>query len=299
MKSILIIIISSLIFSISFSQELNCRVSIVSPTLKSSPENTQLLDGLKSAITNIMNSTKWTDDIFQDHEKIDCEFVITVNEIKSQKNYKTTLQVISRRPVYNSSYSSPLVQTLDKNFNFSYELGAPINITQGVYNGDLPGILAFYAYYIIGMDYDSYSLEGGTPYFLKAQEISNLAQSSGGAGWASSDRNNRYWIIENILNAQFKQMRKSVYEYHRLGMDVAYDDVKGALKVITKALTYLQDVHARQPGSLNMRIYFVAKSDEVVNVFSEADPTQKNTVFNIVRRIDPGNIAKYQKIIKR
>lgn len=299
MNKIFSLVLSFLFCGHIFSQELNCKVEVISPTLKSSPENTQLLEALQQSIFNLMNSTKWTDDIFQDHEKIDCNLLITVNSIKSLKQVDATLQVTSRRPVYNSNYNSTLVNTLDKSFTFTYELNSPLVFTQGTFTNNLSGVLAFYAYYMIGMDYDSFSLEGGSPYFLKAQEISNLAQSSGGGGWDSKDRNSRYWIIENVLNAQFKQMRKSVYEYHRLGLDNAYDDVKSALSTITKALTYLQDVHARQPGSVNMRIYFAAKSDEVVNIFSEAESAQKNTVFNIVRRVDPGNIAKYQRIIKR
>lgn len=300
MRKLNFLVLIVLITTSSLAQELNCKVQVISPTLKSSPENTQLLEALQQSIFNLMNSTKWTDDIFQDHEKIDCNLLITVNSIESSKNYQATLQVTSRRPVFNSNYNSTLVNTLDKSFNFTYQLNSPIVYTQGTFTDNLSGVLAYYAYYMIGMDYDSYSLEGGTPYFVKAQQISNQAQSGGGAGWDSKDRNSgRYWIVENVLSAQFKQMRKSVYEYHRLGLDNAYEDVKVALTNITKALTYLQDVHARQPNSINMRIYFAAKSDEVVNIYSEAEPAQKNTVFNIVRRIDPGNIAKYQRIIKR
>jgi hypothetical protein len=297
---------SLLIFLVLFatigkSQELNCNVTLASPTLKSSPENVQIFDALEKAIYDLMNNTKWTDDIFQDQEKIDCNVSIILNSISSNTNFSGTIQITSRRPIFNSSYSSTVVNTLDKNFNFTYQLNTPLIYTKGVFTTNLPNVLAFYAYYMIGMDYDSYSLEGGSPHLIKAQEISNLAQSSGQSGWASSEsgRNNRYWIIENALNPQFKQMRKCIYEYHRLGLDVSYDDSKSGVAAITTAITYLQDVHARQPGSINMRIFFLAKADEVVNIYSEADVTQKNTVFNIVRRLDPGNISKYQQIIKR
>lgn len=290
-----------LITLIGNAQELNCKVQVTSPTLKSSPENVQIFTALQQSIFDLLNNTKWTDDVFQEHEKIDCSISIILNSITSNTNFEGTIQIVSRRPIFNSSYSSTVVNTLDENFTFTYQLNSPIVYTQGTFVSNLPSVLAFYAYYIIGMDYDSYSLEGGTPYLIKAQEISNLAQSSGQKGWVSSEsgRRNRYWIIENALNPQFKQMRKCVYEYHRLGLDLAYNDEKTAVANITKAITYLQDVHARQPGSVNMRIFFIAKSDEVVNVYSEADVTQKNTVFNIVRRLDPGNIAKYQQIIKR
>lgn len=300
MKNYILFTLLILIFTTkSFSQELNCTVEVISPTLKSSPENKQILEALQQSVYNLMNSTKWTDDQFQNHEKIECNLLITVNSIKSLKQFEATLQVSSRRPIFNSNYNSPLVNTLDKSFNFNYELNSPLVYSQSAYTDDLSGVLSYYAYYIIGMDYDSYSLEGGTSYFVKAQQISGLAQSSGGSGWDSKDINSRYWIIENVVSAQFKQMRKSVYEYHRLGLDIAYEDPKTSVSSITKAITYLQDVHARQPGSINMRIYFAAKADEVINIYSEADATEKNTVFNIVRRIDPGNIAKYQNIIKK
>lgn len=297
----IVLIFFALFTLISNSQELNCKVTVSSPTLQSSPENVQVFNALQKAIFDLMNNTKWTNDIFQDHEKIDCNLAIILNSINNNTEFEGTIQVTSRRPIFNSNYNSTLVNTLDKNFSFSYQINSPLVYTQGVFTSNLPNILAFYAYYMIGMDYDSYSLEGGSPYLIKAQEISNLAQSSGQKGWASSEsgRSNRYWIVENALNPQFKQMRKCVYEYHRLGLDLAYDDVKTSVANITKAITYLQDVHARLPGSVNMRIFFVAKSDEVVNIYSEADITQKNTVFNIVRRLDPGNIAKYQQIIKR
>jgi hypothetical protein len=301
MKKYSLLVLVILLTFIGKSQELNCKVQVTSPTLKSSPENVQLFEALQSSIFELMNNTKWTDDIFQDHEKIDCNMSIIVNSLKSNKNFEATIQITSRRPIFNSNYNSTVVNTLDKNFNFTYQLNTPIIYTKGAFTSNLPNVLAFYAYYMIGIDYDSYSLEGGTSHLTKAQEIANLAQSSGQKGWASSEsgRNNRYWIIENALNPQFKQMRKCTYEYHRLGLDIVYNDTKGGVAAITKAITYLQDVHARQPGSINMRIYFLAKADEVVNIYSDADITQKNTVFNIVRRLDPGNIAKYQKIIKR
>lgn len=299
MKTTLFTLITFFTLSLSYSQELNCKVTVRAPTLQQSPENIQLLEAVQTAIFNLMNNTKWTQETYQEHEKIECNLLITINSIQSQKNYTGTILVSSSRPVYNSNYNSPLVNTLDKKFNFFYQLNSPLVYRKAAFSDNLSGMLSFYAYYIIGMDHDSFALEGGTPFFIKAQEISNLAQSSGGEGWDSKDRNNRYWIVENVLNAQFKKMRQSVYEYHRLGMDNAFTDQKKALADMTKAISYLQDVHARQPGSINMRIYFAAKADEVVNIFSSAEPQQKNTVFNLVRRVDPGNIAKYQKIIKR
>lgn len=302
MRNLLAILFFCLSF-VTYTQELNCKIQILSPSIQQSPENVQLLDAFKNAVFEMMNNTKWTDEIYKDHEKIECNLIVTVNSIKSLKNFNASFQVSSGRPVFNTNYLSPLVNFVDKGakgagVNFTYELGQPLAFSPSVFRDQLSSVLAFYAYYVIGMDRDSYELEGGTPYFTLAQNIVSQAQSTGN-GWTTDDNNNRAWIIENVLNAQFKDMRKSVYEYHRMGFDVAYDDTKKALEVMTRSMTYLQGVHVRQPNSLNMKIYFNAKSDEVVNVWSEAERQQKSNVFNIVRRIDPGNLTKYQQMIRR
>lgn len=289
-------ILSSIVGS---AQELRCQVEILAPTLKSDPENTQVLDQFRKAVLNFMNNTKWTSEIFKEHEKIETSLLITINN-RSGNSFEAKIQVSSRRPVFNTNYTSTIVNTLDGSFDFTFQLNAPILFTQGTYTNNLSSVLAFYAYYVIGMDYDTYSLEGGTKYLLKAQEIANMAQSSGQKGWASSENNtNRYWIIENILNAQFKGMRKCSYEYHRLGLDMAFDDAKKGVDNVTKALGYLSQVHTNKPGSVNMRLFFVAKVDEIVNVYSEADSQNKQTAFNLVRRFDPSNISKYQKMVRR
>lgn len=281
------------------AQELRCQVDILSPTLQSDPENTQVLEQLKTSIYDFMNNTKWTTEKYKEHEKIEVSLLITINT-KSGSNFGAKIQVSSRRPIFNSDYKSTIVNTLDGSFDFVFQLNAPIIYTQGSYANNLSAVLAYYAYYIIGMDNDTYSLEGGTKYLLQAQEIANLAQSSGQNGWAAGgDQDNRYWIVENLLNAQFKGMRKCSYEYHRLGLDIAYENPKEAVVNVTKALGFMDQVHQLKPGSVNMRLFFVAKSDEVVNIYSEADNLNKQTVFNLVRRFDPANSSKYQKIVRR
>lgn len=288
------------IFSLTTNaQELRCQVDILAPTLKNDAENTQIFEGLKKSIFNFMNNTKWTTEVFKGHEKIESSILITISS-RSGNSFVAKIQVSSRRPIYNTNYNSTIIRTLDNSFDFVYQLNAPILFTPGAYTNNLSSVLAFYANYIIGMDYDTYSLEGGTKYLLKAQQIVNMAQSSGQAGWSSNGKiNNRYWIIENLLNAQFKGLRKCSYEYHRLGLDVASGDDKGGVSNVTKALVYLQQVHENKPGSANIKLFFVAKVDEIINIYSEADNANKQAVFNLVRRLDPSNIQKYQQILKR
>lgn len=298
MKNIFLLFVLFFAFTPLFSQELRCEVEILAPTLKNDPENTQVLEQLKKSVLNFMNNTKWTNEVFKEHEKIETSLLITINE-RSGNSFTAKIQVSSRRPIFNTNYTSTIVNTLDGDFNFTFQLNAPILFTQGSYTNNLSSVLAFYAYYVIGMDYDTYALEGGTKYLLKAQEIANLAQSSGQPGWSSSESvNNRYWIIENILNVQFKGMRKCSYEYHRMGLDMAFDDAKKGVDNLTQSLSYLEQVHANKPGSVNMRLFFVAKVNEILNVYSEASNLNKQTAFNIVRRLDPSNIQKYQKMLR-
>ena len=296
----LVLTVLIVIFSLtSKSQEIRCQVDILAPTLKNDAENTQIFDGLKKSIYNFMNNTKWTSEVFKGHEKIESSILITISN-RSGNSFTAKIQISSRRPIYNTNYNSTVVSTLDNSFDFVYQLNAPVLFTPGAYTNNLSSVLAFYANYMIGMDYDTYGLEEGTKYLLKAQQIVNMAQSSGQAGWSSSGKiNNRYWIIENILNAQFKGMRKCSYEYHRLGLYLASEDAKIGVSNITKALVYLQQVHENKPGSANMKLFFVAKVDEIVNVYSEADNVNKQTIFNLVRRLDPSNIQKYQQILKQ
>ena len=296
----LVITITLVLFSfISIAQELRCQVDILAPSLKSDAENTQVLEALQKTVFNFMNNTKWTSEVFKGHEKIETSLLITITS-RSGNSFQGKIQVASRRPVYNTNYTSTIINTLDNSFNFSYQLNAPVLFTPGSYTNNLSSVLAFYANYVIGMDYDTYSLEGGTKYLLNAQQIVNMAQSSGQVGWSSSGKiDNRYWIIENLLNAQFKGMRKCSYEYHRLGLDIASEDAKEGVKAVTKALVYLQQVHENKPGSANMKLFFVAKNEEIVNIYSEADNLNKQTIFNLVRRLDPSNMQKYQGILKQ
>jgi len=299
MKHIIVALLLFFSYNIS-AQEFNCQVDIVAPTLKTDAENTLIFEQLKKNVFEFMNDRKWTSDVFKANEKIESSILITVNS-RVKTRFSATIQITSRRPIFNSSYNSPLVNTLDKSFDFEFQLNAPMIYNEEVYSNNLTSVLAFYAYYMIGMDYDSYKLEGGSKYFRKALNIANLAQSSGEKGWSASGgkENNRYWIIENILSTQFKEMRKCIYEYHRLGLDLAYESSEKGVDGVTKALTYLLDVHQKKPLSVNMRLFFVAKVDEIVNVYSEASTKNKDAAFNLVRRLDPVNMTKYQGIIRR
>lgn len=276
---------------------MNCNVKVDATQVEGSEK--RIFDVMEKAIFEFMNSRKWTDDVFSMDERIECSIVLNVTERVSPTHFKGTMMVQSRRPVYSTSYNSTLLNRLDKQMEWDYVQFDPMNFSMTTHLSNLTSVLAFYAYYIIGMDYDSFSLYGGNKYFIKAQQIANNAQSAPEKGWKSfGDLDNRYWMIENTLNNVYKPIRKVVYEYHRLGLDLMQKDKNEAKKAIATSLQQLGRVYDQKPGSFQMRMFFNAKVNEIVNMFKTAPPAEKNKVVTLCNRIDPGNTQKYNKILQ-
>ena len=293
----LLILIVAVFFSSGsvVAQELNCQVSVLTPQLQET--NKQIYETMQSQIREFMNSRKWTGDNFENNERIECSITLTINERVNTENFKATLQVQSRRPVYKSSYNSPMINHQDQEFNFRYVQDQVLEFDENSIGTNLTAGLAYYAYIIIGLDYDSYSLEGGTPYFLKAQTIVSNAQQLNERGWkAFENQHNRFWLVENLLNAQFRPVRTCIYKYHRLGFDKMSTDIDGARSTVFEALKSLRSVYDTKPGSFLMQFFFNAKSDEIVSLFKEGTPEEKTQVMQLLNLIDPGNIAKYNTI---
>jgi Domain of unknown function (DUF4835) len=279
-----------------FSQELNCTVQVLSPQFQNSADK-KIFQTLQQSIFEFVNNRKWTNDVFQPEERIECSIVITITEKPSADEFKGTMQVQARRPVYKSSYNSLLLNILDKNISFKYIEYQPLEFSEGSFITNLTSVLAYYAYIIIGTDYDSYSLEGGSAYFQKAQTIVSNAQTANEKGWKSfEDNKNRYWLVENALNATFKSMRECIYKYHRLGFDAMADDAGSGRAAVLESLLLLKKVHENKPGSYSMQLFFLAKADEIVNLFSPAEPAEKTKVVELLNEIDPANSTKYNKI---
>jgi len=277
------------------AQELNCQVSVLTPQLQET--NKAIYETMQSQIREFMNSRKWTGDNFENNERIECSITLTINERVNTNNFKATLQIQSRRPAYKSSYNSPMINHQDQDFNFHYVQDQILEFDENSVGTTLTAGLAYYAYIIIGMDYDSYSNEGGTPYFLKAQTVVNNAQQLADRGWkAFENQRNRFWLVENLLNGQFRPMRSCIYKYHRLGFDKMSEDVDGARANIFQALKSLRAVYDDKPSSFLMQFFFNAKADEIVSLFKEGTPEEKTQVMQLLNLIDPGNIAKYNTI---
>lgn len=279
------------------AQELNCNVQVLSPQIQGTAEK-RIFETLQTAVFEFMNNNKWTKDTYSNDERIECTIVITIAEKISTDEYKGTIQVQARRPVYKSSYYSTLFNWSDNDFQFKYLEYQAMDFSEQTHMSNLTSVLAYYANIILGLDYDSFSLNGGTPFFQKAQLIVNNAQNAPEKGWrAMESTKNRYWLVDNMLNPVFAPLRECMYTYHRTGLDLLVTDRETGRSNIANSIKSLQAVHATRPLSFNMQLFFLAKSDEVVNVFSVSFPDEKQKVVNILNEIDPANSNKYAKIL--
>ena len=280
----------------SFGQELNCSVTVNSTQISGTDK--KVYETMQKAFFEYLNNTKWTNDIFKTEERIECSMLINITERPSVDQLVASMQLQIRRPIYKTSYSSNLLNYSDNDFTFKYVEFQPIVFAENTFTDNLSSMLAFYAYMIIGMDYDSFSPLGGQPYFVKAQTIVNNAQSASEKGWKSFDGDkNRYWFNENIMNANFKQIRQTVYKYHRLGLDVMSSKMEDGRKAIAESLQDLKITYDITPNSYLMHLFLNGKADEIVNIFTPAFPEQKAKLVSTLNLIDPGNSTKYGKIL--
>jgi hypothetical protein len=297
MKRLTSLLFVLLIFTAKISaQELNCQVQVLSPQIQGTNEK-RIFDNLQKALYEFMNTTKWTNDIFSVDERINCTFILTISDKLATDQYKGSLQILSNRPIYKSSYNSVLFNQNDADVQFNYVEFQPLEFSISQNLNNLTSIMAFYAYVVIASDYDSYSLYGGTPYWQKAQTIVANCQNAAEKGWKSSESTkNRFWIADNMLQPTFAPIRECSYKYHRLGFDVMYQDVNGGRATCLEALQLLEKVHEQRPLSFPMQIFFNAKQAEVVFLFSGGLPDEKTKAVTLLQKIDPGNGIKYQKI---
>lgn len=282
-----------------FAQELNAKVVIQTPKLQLTDPS--VFRTLENEITEFLNARKWTTDVFQTEERIDCSFLITVTEELAANRFSAQIIVQSNRPVYNSSYSTVMFSYQDKSWTFEYTEFQPMDYNDNAYLSELTSMLAFYAYILIGLDYDSFSPEGGNPYFLRAQSIVNNAQNfrNRSKGWTAFDGNqNRYWLIDNLMSNKFKNFRKAYFDYHLRGLDLLASDPQGGRKGINSALKLIQQVNQNTPNSTAVNIFVEAKSDEILNVFAsdEVAPPEKSRAYNAMVKMDPANKPKYKEI---
>jgi hypothetical protein len=282
------------------AQELNCQVTIINdPSLEVTSVEQEIFKQLEETVYDIMNTRKWTNDNFEVEERINCQLQFQINSIPAPNSFSGFLQVQSSRPGFNSSYNTVIFNYQDDDLAFTYSRGAVLNFSENQFRDNLTSMLAFYAYYIIGMDYDSFSKEGGTKYFQKAQEVVTLAQTSSAPGWKSNQtgKRNRYWLVDNVLHELFSPLRTCNYEYHRKGIDKLYENKEEGRVNIYNALNRLVKVVSTRPNSLNLLNFIQAKTNELKSLYEDAEVREKTKIVNLLKRLDPANSSKYQEIL--
>lgn len=297
MRRIITTIFLVLIVVVSKAQEFQCSMSVQSASVQGT--NKQIYDNMRNALNDFMRAQIWTNDKFDTKERIECSFNFNITEQVSSNEFKGVLTVQLRRPVYGSAYTTTMLNMQDNDVQFRYNEGQPLTYNESSYDSDnLVPLIAFYSYFMLGLDYDSFSPDGGTEYFKKAETIVNQAQSSQYAGWKSYESTkNRYWLINNMLDENHKLFRQAMYKYHRQGLDMMGDNLEQGRTAIYECMEDLQKVKQRSSrNAYLLGLYFTAKADELVGIFSESPAIEKTKIIEILNSADPGNISKYQKI---
>lgn len=296
-KIYLLVLLFVFIQSQLFAQELRCNISISATKIQGA--NRTMFETMQSDLYEFMNNRKWTDEKYSMDERIECSFFINLDEQVSSDEFKGSIQVQARRPVFNSSFETILLNIKDNDFHAKYVEYQTLEFNETSNKDNLTNILAYYAYIILGMDHDSFSPEGGTEFFQKAQIIVNNSQNAREKGWKSYEsERNRYWLVENLLNKAYSAYRNCTYQYHRQGLDIMSDKAPEGRIAIAESLKSIQKVFRSRPSLYILQVFFDAKSDELVNIFTKSFPDEKNRVSVILNECDPSNGSKYEKILK-
>lgn len=285
---------------IIFAQELNCRVEINAERIQSTERS--VFQDMEIAFAEFLNTTKWTDDDFTQDEKINCNLIITLLPEESDPSvgrFSASVQVLSSRPVYNTNYETVLFNFADRDWSFEYVAAQPLQFNENAFLSNITSLLAYYAYIILGFDYDSFSELGGDPYFQKAWQIVTNAQQSGYPGWEQFNSvRNRYWLAENLLNSQLEPVRKAYYDFHLKGLDIFYDQPEEARSNVLEGLKKVLNANQARPRSILTISFMDAKSNELNQIFSEGDLGVRRSAYNILINIDPTKREKFQSMIK-
>lgn len=281
-----------------WAQELDVQVTVNTPRLQTT--DPKVFQDLEKAIKEFMTNQKWTNDEFQEEERIKVDIILTISEELSANSYRGELSLQSVRPVYKSSYETALLTHQDKDVVFSYEQFQPLEYSENTYNNNLTSVLAFYAYVIIGFDYDSFSPFGGEPYFQVAQEIVNNIPptvANNFPGWRSTDSNrNRYWVIENLLTPRTREFRQATYDYHRQGLDLMSDDVATGRAIMAQAIDKVGGVNKNYPNAMIVQMFSNTKSDEIMDIFKMGSIQEKDKVIKVMQKVDASNANKYRAL---
>lgn len=297
-KSSFIFLLLSLSLCSLKGQELNFTVTINADVVQTTER--AIFDEMKTSFERFLNETVWTNDQFRNNEKIKANLALTIQDQPNIGQFTANAQIQVVRPVYGTSYETLLLNFADRDWDFQFNQSQPLQFNQNNFTNNLTSLLAYYAYIVLGIDYDSFSPLGGTEFFQTALTIVNNAQNSGAVGWGQfQTRRNRYWLAENLMtNAQYEPVRRAIYEYHLNGMDLFQTDPAIARQNILNALKEIQRVNSILPNSILIISFLDTKSDELVNIFSQGEMSLRREAYNELLKLDPTRRSKYQKIVQ-
>ncbi|UOB17677.1 DUF4835 family protein [Abyssalbus ytuae] len=279
----------------AFSQELNCNIIVNSDQIEQT--NQQVFKTLERALNDYVNKTRWTNREYTVNERINCNMLITVTSFDNNNRFDATLQIQSNRPVFNSTYETPVFNYQDKQFSFNYLEFEPLFYNSNTFESNLVSVITYYIYIILGIDADTFALNGGTDYFNQARSIVNLAQGSGYLGWRQIDGNRTRWeLIDNLLSNTFSEYRQAMYEYHRLGLDLMAEDTQDAKENISKSIKLLGKLNNKRPNSFVLQTFFDAKADEIKSIFSDGPKVDIRSLKSILEKIAPLHASNWSDI---
>jgi hypothetical protein len=278
-------------------QELRCNIQVVAPSVQGTNRN--VFQTLRETIYEFMNNQQWTGHVYENSERIECTFHFTIDEVIGVDQFRGSLQIQARRPVYNSAYSTTTLNLKDDNVDFRYGEYEQLVYNKNNLESNLVALLAYYANIVLGYDYDTFSPEGGTPWFEEAERIVGMMQNARESGWKQFEsRQNRYWLVDNLLEEDHRPLREFYYEYHRSGLDQMSEDPEEGRANIAESMDLLKKVYRTDPSSFALQVLFDAKHQEFVNIFSESFSMEKAEVVNTLSEINPTNSDAYQKLLK-
>lgn len=282
----------------SSAQELNAQVQVLSPAIQRT--NKQVFKTLETGIRQFLNTRKWTGEKYEQEEKINCSFIINMTSWDGNDRFEGTLQIQYSRPIFKSSYNSPLFVYMDQSFQFQYLEFDRLDFSENTSLSNLTSILAYYVYVVIGMDHDSYALKGGDEFYSKARNIVANNQSGAFPGWSSLQGNNknRFWLIDNLQSPLFEGIRTCYYQYHRQGLDLMFNPSqhKLAKQNMKAAIMGLKSVNKKRPNSFLMQLFFDAKSQEIINIFNAGEPVPTADLKQVLIDLDGNNANRYEAI---
>lgn len=284
-KQIILFLLGCLTCATLSAQELNCKVTVNADQIQGT--NRTVFESLEKSITEFMNERRWTDFEYLTEERIECSIYLIISH-QSGNSFAGEMQVQSTRPVHNTNYKSPIFSFKDQNVEFSYYEGDALTFDETSFGNNLTEMLAYYAYIIIGTDCDSFALMSGTPFYKKAEDIVNQAQSTNTKGWrAFEDGRNRYALITSIVDDIAKPYREYLYTYHRLGLDEMTISPDKSRNKINDNLTILKEIYKERPSNIIVSEFAETKLDELINVYSKATPTERKNAYDILSYLVP------------